>query len=117
MARFRQSIAWFRRDLRAEDHAARHFTLYQSEWVFCIFIFDREILDKLTADDRRVAFIHASVMELHGELQLLGSRMIVLHACATQAIPALARPLQAQAVFTNTDYEPQANVHDAAVAQ
>jgi len=117
MKKFQQSIVWFRRDLRAEDHAALHFALRQSARVFCVFIFDREILDSLPVDDRRVAFIHASLTELDAELRHLGSGLIVRHATATDAIPQLARELQAQAVFTNTDYEPQARARDAAVEQ
>ncbi len=115
MTRFRQSIAWFRRDLRVADHAALHFALQQSDRVFCVFIFDREILDSLPADDRRVAFIHASLAELQSELRRFGSGLIVRHAFARQAIPELARQLQAQAVFANTDYEPQAVARDAEV--
>ena len=117
MTRFKLSIVWFRRDLRAEDHAALHFALRQSERVFCVFIFDREILDRLPADDRRVAFIHASLTELDAELRRLGSGLIVRHAFARQTIPELARQLQAQAVYANTDYEPQARSRDAEVAQ
>ncbi|QAU33546.1 deoxyribodipyrimidine photo-lyase [Janthinobacterium sp. 17J80-10] len=117
MTIFTQSIVWFRRDLRAEDHAALHLALRQSQRVFCVFIFDREILEHLPSDDRRVAFIHASLTELHAELQHLGSGLIVRHAVARQAIPDLARQLRAQAVFTNTDYEPQAVSRDADVAQ
>lgn len=115
MTRFRRSIVWFRRDLRVEDHAALHFALRQSDQVFCIFIFDKEILDSLPADDRRVAFIHASLAELDAGLRRLGSGLIVKHAFARQAIPALAEQLRAEAVFTSTDYEPLAKARDAAV--
>lgn len=117
MTRFRRSIVWFRRDLRVEDHAALHFALRQSDQVCCIFIFDKEILDSLPADDRRVAFIHASLAELDAGLRRLGSGLIVKHAFARQAIPALAEQLRAEAVFTSTDYEPLAKARDAAVEQ
>ncbi len=82
-----------------------------------MFIFDREILDSLPAHDRRLAFIHASLTELAGRLRALGGGLIVRHDHARDAVPALARQLQAQAVFANTDYEPQARARDAAVAQ
>lgn len=117
MTIFTRSIVWFRRDLRAEDHTALHLALRQSQQVFCVFIFDREILEDLPADDRRVAFIHACLTGLHAQLQRLGSGLIVRHAFARQALPELARQLQAQAVYTHTDYEPQAVSRDADVAQ
>ncbi len=42
---------------------------------------------------------------------------MVLHGRASAEIPALAKNLQADAVYTNRDYEPQAILRDAAVAQ
>jgi hypothetical protein len=46
------------RDLRAFDHAALARALRDANQVFCTFIFDREILDRLpSAFDRRVEFI------------------------------------------------------------
>lgn len=117
MTRIPRSIVWFRRDLRVEDHAALHFALRQSEMVYCVFVFDRDILDDLPTDDRRVAFIHASLEELDGALRRQGSALLVRHGYAAKQLPALARQLQANAVFTNTDYEPLARKRDEEVRQ
>jgi deoxyribodipyrimidine photo-lyase len=120
MHRFDSSLVWFRRDLRAFDHAALSKALQHSRCVFCVFIFDTDILDPLLQKglraDRRVAFIHASLLELAAELQLLGGDLIVRHAAAVHAIPALAAELRVDAVFANHDYEPQALLRDAQVA-
>jgi deoxyribodipyrimidine photo-lyase len=64
-----------------------------------------------------VEFIQASVVELDAALRALQPRagLIVRHAAARDAIPALAQSLQAQAVFANHDDEPQALTRDAAV--
>ena len=110
------ALVWFRRDLRAFDHAALHHALRLSQAVHCVLIYDTAILNSLPRRDRRVDFIHASVAELATELRSLGGDLIVLHADAAQAIPRLAAELNADAVFTNHDYEPQAMARDETVA-
>ena len=47
MSRYFSSLCGFRRDLRSEDHAALHAALTASDRVFCAFVFDTGILDKL----------------------------------------------------------------------
>ena len=60
------ALVWLRRDLRCQDHAALYHALRRFERVYCAFVFDTDILDALpTRQDRRVEFIHASVVELH----------------------------------------------------
>jgi deoxyribodipyrimidine photo-lyase len=117
MQKFRKSLVWFRRDLRSFDHAALYHALKQSDAVYCVFVFDNEILGKLSRHDRRVEFIHDCVAELDAELRRLGGALIVSHATATEEIPRLAVRLGVDAVFANHDYEPQAIERDARVAQ
>ncbi|MDQ9171258.1 deoxyribodipyrimidine photo-lyase [Oxalobacteraceae bacterium R-40] len=112
---FDTSLVWFRRDLRLYDHAALYQALRKSKAVFCVFVFDKAILNGLPAEDRRVAFIHASLLELDAELRKAGSALIVLHDDAVSAIPRLASRLGARAVFANRDYEPGAKERDAQV--
>ncbi len=116
MPTFNKSLVWFRRDLRLFDHAALYHALRQSRQVYCVFIFDRAILDGLPRRDRRVEFILDSVIELSQELRSKGGRLIVRHADATKEIPALAEQLGVDAVFVNRDYEPHAVSRDAMVA-
>lgn len=115
--KFSKTLVWFRRDLRAFDHAALHHALSSSNIVHCAFIYDKAILDVLPRADRRVDFIHASLAELDQELQQLGGHLIVHHANAIDAIPALAAQLGVDAVFVNRDYEPQAMARDDEVAR
>jgi deoxyribodipyrimidine photo-lyase len=107
---------WFRRDLRAFDHAALHHALKSSKLVHCAFIFDSDILAGLPPTDRRVHFIHASVAELDRELRLLGGSLLVRHGPAVDTIVALAAELKVDGVVTTNDYEPQAIARDALVA-
>ena len=112
------TLVWFRRDLRIADHAALYHALKNSRRVYCVFVFDREILDALPSRaDRRVEFIHDSVIELDAALRTHGGALIVRHGFAHEEIPALARSLKVETVFTNHDYEPAANTRDADVAQ
>ena len=67
--KFDAGLVWFRRDLRAHDHAALYHALRSCRQVWCVFVFDQEILDALPRSDRRVDFIHASVQELDGLLR------------------------------------------------
>jgi deoxyribodipyrimidine photo-lyase len=79
-------------------------------------VFDREILDRLPSRaDRRVEFIHASVMELAARLRASGGDLVVLHEKARDAVPALAQRLAVDALFANGDYEPDAIARDDAV--
>ncbi|MDT6960376.1 deoxyribodipyrimidine photo-lyase [Cupriavidus sp. SZY C1] len=119
--RYARGLVWFRRDLRADDHAALHYALKHCEQVWCVFVFDREILDPLLERglkaDRRVEFILASLAPLRQALAAAGGGLIVLDDRARDAIPRLAAALDAEAVFANHDYEPAANDRDAAVRQ
>ena len=111
-------LVWFRRDLRDTDHVALAEALRRAQRVFCCFVFDREILDALPSRiDRRVEFIRASLVELDEALRQRGGSLIVVHALASSEIPRLARQLGVDAVFANRDYEPQAKVRDAQVAE
>jgi deoxyribodipyrimidine photo-lyase len=112
-----RALMWFRRDLRDFDHAALHAALSSARAVWCVFVFDREILDALPRrDDRRVEFIRDSVVELDAALRARGGALIAVHGPARDVVPALATRLRAQAVFANHDYEPAAQTRDAAVA-
>jgi len=122
MNTYDRGLMWFRRDLRAADNAALHHALKSCRHVWCVFVFDTDILNPLPRADRRVEFIRESLVELHERLRELGQEhgvpsvgLIVRHARAQQAIPALARQLNVQAVFANHDDEPAAHARDAQV--
>ena len=110
------ALFWFRRDLRATDNAGLYHALKSARRVYCVFVFDTEILDALPNKlDRRVEFILESVGELEASLRALGGGLMVRHARADALIPALARELNVDAVFVNDDYEPLAIARDLRV--
>jgi deoxyribodipyrimidine photo-lyase len=117
-----KALVWFRRDLRADDHAALYHALRSARQVWCGFILDRTILDPLPRADRRVEFIRDSLVDLDAQLRALGQShgvehtgLIVRHGPAAQELPALAAELRVQAVYANHDDEPDALARDARV--
>ncbi len=116
MPEYARALVWFRRDLRDFDHAALCHALEHAREVFCVFVFDRDILEALSDPaDRRVAFIHASVAELQQALQDRGGGLIIRHGVARDEIPGLVAELGADALFFNHDDDPAALARDAAV--
>jgi deoxyribodipyrimidine photo-lyase len=116
------ALVWFRRDLRVEDHAALFHALKSARRVWCAFVFDTDILDPLPRQDRRVEFIHDSIVALDARLRSLGSPdnngeagLIVRHGKADEELPRLANELHVQAVYANHDDEPAALARDALV--
>lgn len=120
------ALVWFRRDLRAHDHAALYHALRSARHVWCAFVFDRDILDPLLARglqaDRRVEFIRDSLLQLEEALGALGRehgredvRLLVRHGHAVAEVDRLARELHVQAVYANHDDEPAALARDAQV--
>ena len=111
------AIHWFRRDLRLEDNSALYAALGEGLPVLPVFFFDREILDKLEPDDRRVPFIHLHLQAIEQRLQAHGSRMWVgyggVQALWEQSLATWeAAGLRVRTVFVNRDYEPYAQQRD-----
>ena len=120
--KYQTGLMWFRRDLRAEDNAALHHALKSCRQVFCVFIFDRDILDPLPKADRRVEFIRESLVDLDGQLRHLAQRhgaehagLMVQYGVASDAVALLVSQLDVDAVFANHDYEPLALARDARI--
>ena len=111
------ALFWFRRDLRIADNAGLYHALQSASVVYCVFVFDQDILDVLPGkQDRRVEFIRDSVVELQLALRKAGGDLRVIRGHAREAIPELAAKLAVNAVYTNEDYEPAAIARDDAVA-
>ena len=117
-----RALVWLRRDLRVDDHAALYHALRAARQVWCVFVFDRAILDPLPRQDRRVEFIRDTLVGVDGELRALAAShgvddagLIVRHGWAHDEVPALAAALGVQAVFASHDDEPDALARDARV--
>ena len=120
--KYKTGLMWFRRDLRLQDNAALYHALKSCRQVFCLFVFDRDILDALPRADRRVEFIRESLVALDAQLRQLGLKhgtphagLLVRHDTAANALGTLAAQLAVDAVFANHDDEPQSLARDAGV--
>lgn len=109
-------IFWFRRDLRIDDNAGLFHALKQGVPVIPLFIFDTEILEKLSdKSDRRVLFIYQTLEKLRKELQQYGSDLLIRIGKPTEIWKALTEEFSLSAVYTNHDYEPYARKRDHAI--
>lgn len=111
------AIHWFRRDLRLEDNTALYHALTRHSAVLPVFIFDTAILDELPEDDRRVSFIHDTLVSLDRRLRALGSGLLVQYGKPEEVWAELLSTYAITAVYTNHDYEPYALQRDEAISK
>jgi deoxyribodipyrimidine photo-lyase len=110
------AIHWFRRDLRLEDNHSLQQALRSGKKVLCVFIFDREILDKLQdKTDARLAFIHSTLETINSKLQELGGALRCYYATPKEAWQQITTEFNVSEVFCNRDYEPYAQARDRAI--
>jgi deoxyribodipyrimidine photo-lyase len=113
-------IFWFRRDLRFEDNVGLYHALYYAKQngykVLPLFIFDKTILDKLDdKNDRRVDFIHRTIMTMQTELIAKGKSMVVEYDRPINVFNSYIKKYTIAGVYINHDYEPLAIDRDAEV--
>lgn len=112
------SIFWFRRDLRTEDNTGLYYALQQEKNVLPLFIFDRNILDKLEdRNDARVEFIHDKIATLKNHFERKDSSMLVKYGEPLSIFKELLEEFDLESVYTNRDYEPYAQERDQAVGK
>jgi deoxyribodipyrimidine photo-lyase len=110
------SVFWFRRDLRLEDNTGLFYALQQEKDVLPIFIFDRNILDKLEERaDARVVFIHSELLSIKSQLEKKGGSLLLKYGRPEKVFSELTNEYDIQSVYTNRDYEPYARERDQGV--
>ena len=114
----RVSIHWFRRDLRTDDNHGLYRALADHGDVLPLFVFDTEILEELEdKNDRRVDFIHRSLIALKARLEECGGSLLVKHGKPIDVWKGLLHAYEISAVTTNHDHEAYANVRDRSIAE
>ena len=115
---YENSLFWLRRDLRLTDNKALFSACEQSKQVFLVFIFDTNILNKLSnKKDKRVEFIFKAIQSINEQLKKQKIQVIVLNGDPTKLVPDLCKNLNISAVFANEDYESYAKKRDQQVKQ
>lgn len=107
------TLFWFRRDLRLSDNVGLNAALSYPEPVLPLFIFDRNILDKLhDSDDQRVTFIHQLLTGLNTQLRTHNTAIYVQQGRPLEVFQSLVENFDIARVVTNRDYEPYARKRD-----
>ena len=111
------AVFWFRRDLRLHDNAGLYYALRSDYPVLPLFIFDRNILDKLeNKEDKRIVFIYNAIQEIQKELKKYNSDILVEYDFPANVWKKLLTKYDIAEVYTNTDYEPYATDRDHEIA-
>jgi deoxyribodipyrimidine photo-lyase len=112
------NIFWFRRDLRLQDNAGLFQALRADLPVLPLFIFDRNILDRLeNKKDARVEFIYETLQAMQKTLAGLGSSLEVFYGKPAEVFSTLSNTYLISRVFTNEDYEPSARERDMEIEE
>ncbi|MFN7014196.1 MAG: cryptochrome/photolyase family protein [Bacteroidia bacterium] len=110
------TVFWHRRDLRIHDNAGLYHALKSKYPVVPIFIFDRNILDKLDDKaDARVEFIHRNISELKQQYENLGTTLNVYYGKPQEIWKEIINKYAIAEVYCNRDYEPYAQERDKAI--
>nr|AOE06087.1 deoxyribodipyrimidine photolyase [uncultured bacterium]AOE08654.1 deoxyribodipyrimidine photolyase [uncultured bacterium]CBL80595.1 deoxyribodipyrimidine photolyase [uncultured Leeuwenhoekiella sp.] len=111
------SIFWFRRDLRLDDNVGFLEALKSDYPVLPIFIFDKEILDKLPKDDARVTFIYETLQKMRDRLQNdHTSSLALFYGKPIDIWKQILKDYEVKEVYTNRDYEPYAKRRDEEIS-
>ena len=105
-------LFWHRRDLRFDDNAGLYKALKSGYNVLPVFIFDRNILDKLPKNDQRVLFIHEAIKAVKAKYQSFGCDLKVYYGEPQEVFKKLISEKNIAKVYTNRDYEPYALQRD-----
>ncbi len=112
------TVFWFRRDLRFHDNHGLFEALKRSKHVLPVFIFDTDILSSLSdKKDKRVSFIHDSLIYLQIEILKHDSSLYIIHDTPENAFKTICNNFNVKEVLTNHDYEPYAIERDKKIAE
>lgn len=112
------SICWLRRDLRIDDNAALYHALKSNYPVLLLFIFDTNILGKLSDRlDARVGFIHQTLEALNEKLKDYNSAIEIKYGTPEEVWADVLNTYLVKAIYANHDYEPYARERDDNLAE
>ncbi len=105
-------ILWYRRDLRVEDI---QLLTIEGE-VLPIFIFDKEILNNLENEDKRVDYIFKRVFQLKEKLKKIGLDLLVFYAKPKDVFIYL-KNYGFNEVYASVDYDTYAKNRDFEISK
>lgn len=116
---YKNSIFWFRQDLRVHDNTGLFEAVSNSKEVLPIFILDTNIIGNFWwLHDQKFGFIREAVEHVSQELQKLwGNKVIVFHGKCEKIIPQLVKKYDIECIYTNTSYGTYGKSRDIKVAE
>ena len=101
-----KALVWLRRDIRIQDHTALIEACKKHDEVLITFVLDKNIIDKLPENDRRMTFIIESLSELNKVLnEKYDSGIIIKYGDPAEEIPKIIKQHKISGLFFNRDYE------------
>lgn len=106
MARYRNVIHWFRRDLRLSDNTALHRATTESEKVLPVYISSDWTGEHHWTGAGRQAFLCGCLDSLSKNVEHAGGRLIFRRGDAVEELRALVDESEAEAIYLNRDVDP-----------
>ena len=109
------SIFWFRRDLRIDDNKGLYYALKDNDSVLPIFIYDKNILDKLKKIDHRIDYINYSISEINNSLSKKNKSISSFYGYPKEVFSKLINKFDVKKVYVNRDYTPYSIKRDLVI--
>ncbi len=109
------SIAWFREDLRLDDHPALAKSVSKGDPVIPVYIHAPDEETEWKPGGASRWWLHHALADLDGQLRDCGSRLIIRSGSSREVLEDLVAKTKADAVFWNRRYEPAAIERDAKI--
>lgn len=102
---YKNSIFWFRQDLRTLDNKWLIKSIKSSKNLFPIFIFDKNIInDFLWFSDKKFLFLKEALLNLDNELKKIWWKLTIYYDFPEKIIPEICKKFDIKAIFTNKSY-------------
>jgi deoxyribodipyrimidine photo-lyase len=111
------TLFWFRRDLRIEDNCGFYHALKGKNKVIPIFIFDKNILEKLPQQDARIELILIALGAIDIAMKMNRCTVGMYHGTPRAIFSELIEKYPIQEVVCNHDYEPYAQERDQKIKE
>ena len=109
------TLVWFRHDLRVADHPALVAAVARNRAVIPVFIWSPEDEGRWPAGAASRWWLHHSLLALDGQLQRLGSRLVIRRGSSASVLRQLVAETGAAAVFWHRRYELEAIRRDSGI--
>jgi deoxyribodipyrimidine photo-lyase len=109
-------LFWHRRDLRLGDNVGLAAARDRTPKVIGVFCLDPGILSGDDVAPARVAYMIGCLEALRESYAQAGGQLLIVQGDPRQQIPALAKVLEADAIYWNRDVEPYSRQRDTDVA-